>query len=156
VGGVVGALVLAFTRSYVIDVDATRREVSITTRNVFGGESIRTHAFDDVAEIWVEEQVQSHMPQNGQTARPRHTFLLTLRMNDGQLDGVDITPSVQTSVFGVSTSRFVKNNAALALANTIAQRIGVPCSNRRMATFGEIADVAGKLIRAAREPRAGG
>lgn len=155
VGGVVGALVLVFTRSYVINVDSTRREVSVTTRNVFGGESIRTHAFDDVAEIWVEEQVQSHVHQHGQTARPRHTFLLTLRMRDGQLDGADITPSVQTSVFGVSTTRFAKNNAAFALASAIAQRIGVPCSDRRMATFGEIADVAGNLIRAAREPRVG-
>lgn len=152
--GVVGLLILAFTRSSTIRIDSGARRLAITTRNLLGTAKTRDYDAGEIKEVFVEERIHSqvHGPGNG-SRRERHQFLLTFHFHDGRMDGVDITPSVQTSVFDVSTTRFVQNNRAFDLANRIAQRLGVPCSDRRMPTFGEIAGATGRLIETLRDAK---
>jgi len=81
---------------------------------------------------------------------------LIFQKQNGTQEGIDITPARSTTVNGISTDRFVKNNKVIELGNLIANYIGVPCIDRRVATFGEMANVVDSVmntIRSGQKPQ---
>lgn len=145
----VGVVVLAFMRRRSIVADTVAKTVSITSRGLIGEGTTRELAFKDLKEVVVEERMEIRTDGQGRR-HERPVYNLIFVLNDGRMEPVDITPPGNFTVAGLSVLRFRQNNAVMEMANRLAKRLGVPCTDRRMPTFGQVADVVGQVLGAAR------
>lgn len=141
----VGGVALAFMRRRSIVADTVSKTVLITSRGLIGEGTTRELAFQDLQEVVVEERMEIRTDGQGRR-HERPVYNLIFVLNDGRMEPVDITPPGNFTVRGLSVSRFRQNNAVMEMANRLAKRLGVPCTDRRMPTFGQVADVVGQVL----------
>ncbi|MFM7606512.1 MAG: hypothetical protein ACKO8Z_15120 [Prosthecobacter sp.] len=152
IGGLVatglGALIAVFQRFVMLTLDRGLRTVTIQSQGILGGGSHRAIEFSRIKEIIVDEQIVTRT--TGGTQKERPIYNLVFHLTDGQMEAIDITPAMSTSVAGMSTDRFRKNNAVMVIGNKIAEFIGVPCTDRRPPTFGQAIEGIENIIRVAK------
>jgi len=152
IGGLVatglGALIAVFQRFVTLTLDRGLRTVTIQSQGILGGGSHRAIEFSRIKEIIVDEQIVTRT--TGDTQKERPIYNLVFHLTDGQMEAIDITPAMSTSVAGMSTDRFRQNNAVMVIGNKIAEFIGVPCTDRRPPTFGQAIEGIENIIRAAK------
>jgi hypothetical protein len=142
-----GAIVLGLVPRIHLSIDKDTGQFILRRTTLFLGTREVLVPLTDIREVVVDEQIQQRTDPNGQD---RMVYHLIFQMKDGTQQAIDITPSVQFNAGGLTSSRFVKNNKAMAVGNQIAAFIEVPCVDRRQATLGDMTNAIGQVIDAAR------
>ncbi len=145
----IGLVSLLIVRSLTINIDKQRKRVEIISRSLLLGTKEISLGFPEIREIVVDERINRTKIGNSENTAPteRFTYFLIFQLQNGMQHGLDITPAGSTAINGISTDRFEKNNRVMELGNSIASFIGVPCVDKRVATFGEMADAVENVIK---------
>lgn len=153
----IGVITLLVTRSITLTIDKSSKRVRIQRHNLVRGTLESTTPFAEIREVVVDERLrQRTSTSNNNEPREQFCYNLIFQKHNGNQEAIDITPASSTTVNGFSTDRFEKNNKVMELGNLVASYIGVPCIDRRVATFGEAANLVENVlstIRAGQKPQ---
>lgn len=143
----IGVITLLVTRSITLTIDKSSKRVKIQRHNLVRGTLETNFPFSDTREIVVDERIrQRTQTSNNNGPGEQFCYYLIFQKQNGNQEAIDITPTSSTTVNGFSTDRFEKNNKVMELGNLIASYLGVPCIDRRVATFGEAANLVENVL----------
>ncbi len=143
----IGVITLLVTRSITLTIDKSSKRIRIQLHNLVRGTLETITPFADVREVVVDEKLRRRTSSsNNNVPREQFCYNLIFQKHDGHQEAIDITPASSITVNGFSTDRFEKNNKAMELGNLVANYIGVPCIDRRVATFGEVANLVENVL----------
>ena len=143
----IGVITLLVTRSITLTIDKSSKLVRIKRHNLVRGTLESTIPFSEIREVVVDERLrQRASSSNDDGPREQFCYNLIFQKQNGNQEAIDITPASSTTINGFSTDRFEKNNKVMALGNLVASYIGVPCLDRRVATFGEAANLVENVL----------
>jgi len=134
----IGALVLLLHRRITLRLDKGSRGLVILRQGLIGQAKTEPIEFARVKEVIIEETRRT--TGSGDQQREQSSYQLIFHLTDGQMEAIDVTPAVSASVNVLGEGRFRQGNALMVLGNKIAAFIGVPFSDRRPPTFGQVVD----------------
>jgi len=143
----IGVIAVLVTRSITLTVDKSAKRLQIQRHNIVRGTIETTIPFADVREVVVDERLRQNVrTSNDNGPREQFCYNLIFQQHNGNQEAIDITPATSTTINGFSTDRFQKNNRVMELGNLVASYIGVPCVDRRAATFGEAVNLVENVL----------
>ena len=138
VAGGIGVLVLFLHRRITLRLDKGSRGLAISRQGLVGQAKTLLIEFARIKEVIIEET--RRMTGSGDQRREQSSYQLIFHLTDGQMEAIDVTPAATASVNVLGEGTLRQGNALMVLGNKIAAFIGVPFSDRRPPTFGQVVD----------------